>query len=76
MTTLTTVLGMWPMALGHGDGGELQAPLARVIFGGLLSGTLMTLVAIPVVYWGVSRPRTVPAVQERLSAPSGELVTV
>jgi HAE1 family hydrophobic/amphiphilic exporter-1 len=75
MTTLTTVLGMWPMALGHGDGGELQAPLARVIFGGLLSGTLMTLVAIPVVYWGVSRPRRVEAAQEAESSASRELVT-
>jgi HAE1 family hydrophobic/amphiphilic exporter-1 len=61
MTTLTTVLGMFPVALGHGDGGELQAPLARVIVGGLLSGTLMTLVAIPVVYWYVSRPAAEPA---------------
>lgn len=50
MTTLTTVLGMIPVATGTGDGGELQAPLARVVVGGLLSGTLITLVAIPLAW--------------------------
>ncbi|MCA8990563.1 MAG: efflux RND transporter permease subunit [Planctomycetaceae bacterium] len=49
MTTLTTVLGMLPVALGWGEGGELQAPMARVVIGGLTSGTLITLVAIPIV---------------------------
>jgi HAE1 family hydrophobic/amphiphilic exporter-1 len=50
MTTATTVLAMLPIALGWGDGGELQAPMARVVIGGLLSGTLITLLAIPLVY--------------------------
>ncbi|MBI1356137.1 MAG: MMPL family transporter [Acidobacteria bacterium] len=50
MTTATTVLGLVPMALGLGQGGELQAPLARVVVGGLLTSTLITLVFIPVVY--------------------------
>ena len=50
MTTITTVLGLTPMALGIGEGGELQAPLARVIIGGLCTSTLITLVFIPVVY--------------------------
>ncbi|MEZ5366662.1 MAG: efflux RND transporter permease subunit [Bryobacterales bacterium] len=50
MTTLTTVLGLLPMALGIGEGGELQAPLARVVIGGLTSSTLITLVVIPAVY--------------------------
>jgi HAE1 family hydrophobic/amphiphilic exporter-1 len=50
MTTITTLLGMVPMALGIGEGSELQAPLARVIIGGLLSSTLVTLVVVPVVY--------------------------
>ena len=50
MTTLTTVLGLLPLSLGLGEGGEAQAPLARVVIGGLLSSTLITLVLIPVVY--------------------------
>jgi len=50
MTTLTTVLGLLPLSLGWGEGGETQAPLARVVIGGLLSSTLITLVLIPVVY--------------------------
>jgi HAE1 family hydrophobic/amphiphilic exporter-1 len=50
MTTLTTVLGLLPLAIGLGEGGETQAPLARVVIGGLLSSTLITLVLVPVVY--------------------------
>ncbi len=50
MTTSTTVLGLIPMALGIGEGAELQAPLARVIIGGLTSSTLITLVIVPLVY--------------------------
>jgi HAE1 family hydrophobic/amphiphilic exporter-1 len=50
MTTITTVLGLLPMSLGIGEGGELQAPLARVVIGGLLTSTFITLLFIPVVY--------------------------
>lgn len=50
MTTLTTVLGLLPLSMGLGEGGEAQAPLARVVIGGLTSSTLITLVLIPVVY--------------------------
>lgn len=50
MTTLTTVLGLMPLSFGLGEGGETQAPLARVVIGGLLSSTLITLVLIPVIY--------------------------
>ena len=50
MTTLTTVLGLMPLALGIGAGAEIQASLARVVIGGLTASTLVTLVFIPVVY--------------------------
>lgn len=50
MTTLTTVLGLVPMALGVGEGSELQAPMARVVIGGLITSTLITLIFIPTIY--------------------------
>jgi HAE1 family hydrophobic/amphiphilic exporter-1 len=50
MTSLTTCLGLVPMALGVGEGAELQAPLARVVIGGLTASTLVTLVLVPTVY--------------------------
>lgn len=50
MTTLTTALGLFPLALGFGEGAELRAPMAITVIGGLLVSTLLTLVVIPVVY--------------------------
>jgi HAE1 family hydrophobic/amphiphilic exporter-1 len=50
MTSATTVLGLLPLALGWGTGAEIQAALARVVIGGLLASTLVTLVLIPVAY--------------------------
>jgi len=50
MTTLTTVLGLLPLALGWGAGAELRAPLAIAITGGLLSATVLTLLVVPVLY--------------------------
>jgi HAE1 family hydrophobic/amphiphilic exporter-1 len=50
MTALTTMLGMFPLALGLGEGAELNYPLARAIVGGLGAATFLTLVVIPVVY--------------------------
>jgi HAE1 family hydrophobic/amphiphilic exporter-1 len=50
MTTSTTVLGLFPMALGIGEGAEVRTPMAIVVIGGLLVSTLLTLVVIPVVY--------------------------
>ncbi|MCC7007634.1 MAG: efflux RND transporter permease subunit [Acidobacteria bacterium] len=50
MTSIATMLGLVPMALGIGEGAELQVPLARVVIGGLLASTLVTLVLVPAVY--------------------------
>lgn len=50
MTTLTTVLGMVPMALGIGEGSELWQPMGIVIVGGLTVSTLVTLILIPTIY--------------------------
>ena len=50
MTTVTTVLGLTPMALGIGRGADLRAPLAIAVIGGLIVATLLTLIVVPVVY--------------------------
>lgn len=50
MTTLTTLLGIIPLAVGGGEGAEVYAPLGQSIFGGLFSSTFITLFFIPVVY--------------------------
>ncbi len=50
MTTLTTVLGLLPLALGIGEGADAQAPLARAVIGGLVGSTAITLLLTPVVY--------------------------
>ncbi len=50
MTATTTILALVPLALGLGEGGEAQAPMARAVIGGLLSSTVITLVFVPTVY--------------------------
>jgi len=50
MTTMTTTLGLFPLALGFGDGSELRAPMAITVIGGLIVSTLLTLVVIPSMY--------------------------
>lgn len=50
MTALTTILAMVPLALGIGQGAEIQVPLATTVMGGLITGTLLTLVVLPVLY--------------------------
>jgi len=50
MTALAMIIGMAPMALGLGDGGEQNAPLGRAVIGGLLVATFATLLFVPVVF--------------------------
>ena len=58
MTALAMILGMLPMSLGLGEGGEQNAPLGRVVIGGLLLATFATLFFVPVIYSG-SRHRPI-----------------
>jgi HAE1 family hydrophobic/amphiphilic exporter-1 len=58
MTTLTTLIGFLPMAIGLGDGAELRQPLAITVIGGLTFSTLLTLIVIPVLYDVVDRRET------------------
>jgi len=55
MTTSTTVLGLVPMALGLGEGAEIQAPMAVTVIAGLVCSTVLTLVVIPTLYADVDR---------------------
>jgi multidrug efflux pump subunit AcrB len=50
MTAIAMILGMLPMALGLGEGGEQNAPLGRAVIGGLLFATVSTLFIVPIIY--------------------------
>jgi multidrug efflux pump subunit AcrB len=50
MTALAMIIGMVPMAIGLGEGGEQNAPLGRAVIGGLLFATLATLFFVPCVF--------------------------
>jgi multidrug efflux pump subunit AcrB len=63
MTALAMVIGMLPMALGMGEGGEQNAPLGRAVIGGLIFATVSTLFFVPVVFTIIHRqdgPKPVP----------------
>lgn len=57
MTTLTTVLGLLPLAIGLGEGAEMRAPMAITVIGGLLVSTLLTLLVIPSIYLLLDRKK-------------------
>jgi multidrug efflux pump subunit AcrB len=59
MTASAMILGMLPMSLGWGEGGEQNAPLARAVIGGLMFATVTTLFVVPIIY---SYLRTKPPV--------------
>jgi HAE1 family hydrophobic/amphiphilic exporter-1 len=51
MTTLTTVLALFPLAVGRGDAAQLRSPLALTIIGGILASTVFSLLVIPCLYF-------------------------
>jgi len=61
MTALAMIIGMLPMAMGLGEGGEQNAPLGRAVIGGLLVATFATLMFVPVIFSLVHRRRTAAA---------------
>jgi multidrug efflux pump subunit AcrB len=66
MTALAMIIGMTPMALGLGEGGEQNAPLGRAVIGGLIFATIATLMFVPVVFAMLHGHRS------RAPAPIGE----
>ena len=63
MTASTTILAMTPLAMGLGEGGDAQAPMARAIIGGLISSNLITLIILPAIYTLIEgkKPKAVQA---------------
>lgn len=51
MTAMTTILGMFPLALGLGESGEIWAPMGRSVMGGMIVSTVLTLVIVPIIYY-------------------------
>ena len=68
MTALAMIIGMIPMALGLGDGGEQNAPLGRAVIGGLLFATVSTLFFVPVVFAEIHE-RLVLREQRKITPP-------
>jgi len=66
MTALTTILAMFPLALGIGESGQSWAPMARTVMGGLTVATVLTLVVVPVIY--VILENLTARIQARLAA--------
>ena len=64
MTTLSTLLGMLPVALGIGEGAELRQSMGVVLIGGLTTSTLLTLVVVPLIYMLAEEYREKKATQE------------
>ena len=71
MTTITTVLGLAPMAVGWGEGSEVRAPMAIAVMGGLVFSTALTLLLIPVVYELLDRRDLVPAAANQAATGAG-----
>jgi hydrophobic/amphiphilic exporter-1 (mainly G- bacteria), HAE1 family len=72
MTTLAMIFGMLPVALALGEGGEVRAPMAVVVIGGLVSSTLLTLVVVPVVYTlfdGMTSSRPMRWIRRKIFGP-------
>jgi HAE1 family hydrophobic/amphiphilic exporter-1 len=64
MTALTTSLALIPLSIGLGDGGETQAPMARVVMGGLVSSTFLTLFLIPAIYTILEKRKKIETSQQ------------
>ncbi len=71
MTALAMILGMIPMALGTGEGGEQNAPLGRAVIGGLVMATIVTLLVVPAVYAALrQKPPMKHLLEQRFRAES------
>jgi HAE1 family hydrophobic/amphiphilic exporter-1 len=74
MTTLTTTLGLLPMAIGLGEGSEIRTPMAITVIFGLLYATVLTLFLIPILYSLFDRKKFAPVEVSETESPLGETV--
>ena len=73
MTALAMIIGMLPMSLGLGEGGEQNAPLGRAVIGGLVVATVATLFFVPVVFSFMHRRATVQHAKRMIRPPPPRL---
>ena len=73
ITALTTALGMLPLAIGLGEGGEMIAPMGTVVIGGLISSTFFTLFVIPIFYSYIDKETR--NMHKKYMTPEGEVIT-
>ena len=73
ITALTTALGMLPLALGIGEGGEMIAPMGTVVIGGLISSTFFTLFVVPIFYSYVDKQTR--NMNKKYMTPDGQIIT-
>lgn len=73
ITALTTALGMLPLAIGVGEGGEMIAPMGTVVIGGLVSSTFFTLFVIPIFYSYIDKETR--NMHKKYMTPEGEVIT-
>lgn len=73
ITALTTALGMLPLAMGIGEGGEMIAPMGTVVIGGLVSSTFFTLFVIPIFYSYIDKETR--NMHKKYMTPEGEVIT-
>jgi HAE1 family hydrophobic/amphiphilic exporter-1 len=80
MTTLAMIFGMFPLALGLGEGGEQRSPMGQAVIGGVITSGLLTLVVVPVIYtylddlaaWAKRFGKIAPPQDKRAGSPAGE----
>ena len=73
ITALTTALGMLPLAMGIGEGGDMIAPMGTVVIGGLTSSTIFTLFVIPIFYSYIDKETR--NMHKKYMTPDGEVIT-
>lgn len=73
ITVLTTALGMLPLAMGIGEGGDMIAPMGTVVIGGLLSSTVFTLFVIPIFYSYIDKETR--NMHKKYMTPDGQVIT-